>query len=833
MALKPHLLFNKAPEANANFKYGIRYPSNSKDKEEEEEINEYPEKVKVFEKSIRDFKHEYSKRQEERIKDAPVPQEIISIELHFHGLFKANDFEKSYLSDFGLAPLKYFDFNTKGLFTVIDKIAFKSFWLNLRNFVKCENHNTPNYNRNLLFIENFKLHTTTDRLQRYTQPEYAIYFEMIDSALMDYDFIKPTTNSLKQYLNENKIEFIFNEEIQSFEIPKVPRELIEIIARNFDAIHSVNSFRHTITYPNKFGLNMKGYPFKIFAHNNIPTIGIIDTGISSETPLSSIIINKDNTFAINGMNPLVDEADGGYGHGTSVAALAALGGKLSNGFEAEIYADAMVLSMKILGESSGNIINTDVLSLIKTVCEDPSLNIKLFTLTINYESHLESNDNISEYAYQLDKLAFDYDILIFISTANQGSELDWNNLDAEYPDHFKKSCSNLKSPSESMNNMTIGAIGDNFEDQKLTNSELPLSSADEPAVYTRKYHLDSKRMKKPNPKLIKPDVVFAGGNFSLQRWDFNNSWIVEPAGSSALKVLSANKNDIIIKQTGTSLSTPLIANLAAKILNKYPTLKPQTVKALIINSSKKVSKNKKFDSFTNSEFNCLVGHGVPNSEKCLFSDENSATLILEDQININRCRNFTLQIPDYFNTVEQEKSLLKFEVTLCYNFKPINNNQIAYCPVNINFGIFKNVPLERSHKTKDKAGRNRTVYTGITGASKSSFAFKEGWSQYQDGMDRSKMLSNVQKMNFTAKREDIINENNCFKLAIGSHFHKILPDFVTETLPNEYSFSLVIRVSDNQKKSCLEGKLYNKIKLINDLEIIPSAIIEGDLEAEL
>jgi len=794
MELKPHLLYSKDSEAKAEFIYKHRYPGNQKtDDEVELVVDDNREKRKSFEISMRSFVGDYKRRVSERVQDLGVPQEVIAIELKFHGLFKSNEFEKSYWTDFGLVPISFTDFNTRGLFLVENTEVFKgTFWDNLKRFV----NNDSDYNRNLIYIKDFKLHTSKSRLKQYDIKEPVVYLELVDSTITKPNLVKPTIKALNDYLDSNGVVYSFNEFNQSYELKKPSEELVNNIARNFDAVHAINSYRHIVTFPNRYGVNVKGYPFTIVGNGKLPIIGVVDTGVSSMTPLASIIVNEDNSYGINGLNPLVDEADNGYGHGTCVAALAALGSQLSNELSAELIADAKILSLKILSGAYGVVTNSEVINLIKKVCEDPSLDVKIFTLTINYENSLGCNENVSEYAYQLDKLAFEYDVLIFISTANQGAELDLDNLNEEYPNHFKKSCSNLNSPAESMNNFTIGSIGDNLDKEVHTEGEYPLSSASEPAAYTRKYHLIQK---KSNSKLIKPDAVFAGGNFSLSKWDFDDSWVVEPAGANAMKVLSAHEKDIIIEQTGTSLSTPLVANIAAKILRQYPDLRAQSIKALLINSTNKLNKTDRFKDFKDSEYRALVGHGIPNEERCLYSNENSATLILEERIRIGECRSFKLFLPQYLNDAEKNDGLLRFEVTLCYSFKPIKNKHLAYCPININCGIFKNVPLEIYDYELDRAGRNRKVYKGITGAGKDYYAFSEGWSQYQDGMDKSKMLSNVQKSRFYAKKSDIVNEENCFKITIGSHFHKLLPDFVTEILPQENEVSIVIRITDCQK----------------------------------
>lgn len=46
----------------------------------------------------------------------------------------------------------------------------------------------------------------------------------------------------------------------------------------------------------------------------------------------------------------------------------------------------------------------------------------------------------------------------------------------------------------------------------------------------------------------------------------------------------------IEQNSGTSYATPLAANIAAKIVSKYPNLNMQSVKALMINSAEPIKK---------------------------------------------------------------------------------------------------------------------------------------------------------------------------------------------------------------------------------------------------
>jgi len=73
-----------------------------------------------------------------------------------------------------------------------------------------------------------------------------------------------------------------------------------------------------------------------------------------DTPISTITL-QDTSFTLAG-NPLVDVAGGRHlhGHGTGVAALAALGRENHlNEFNGEVRADAKLISLKLSNTGSG------------------------------------------------------------------------------------------------------------------------------------------------------------------------------------------------------------------------------------------------------------------------------------------------------------------------------------------------------------------------------------------------------------------------------------------------------------------------------------------------
>src|SRR5699024_9219759 len=107
---------------------------------------------------------------------------------------------------------------------------------------------------------------------------------------------------------------------------------------------------------------------------------------------------------------------------------------------------------------------------------------------------------------------------------------------------------NIVVPSESLNNVSVGALAGNIEEGE--NSDVtPLNIY--PAYYTRKFHYDYKQQvnggefkkNQKNKHLNKPDLVFDGGDY------FNDD--------SGIEVL-AREGEYYKRTAGTSLATPLI-----------------------------------------------------------------------------------------------------------------------------------------------------------------------------------------------------------------------------------------------------------------------------------
>lgn len=815
---KDHLYFRNPSEGVTIFKQKSRFNPNSTEGEEEEDIiKDYTPKKEDFLRSLNSFQRK--RKQRDKRKTIIIPDKIELIKINFHDIFDSSSFENIYRNNFGLDIISYTDWNTKAIFAISDYERFKNFIKQLEIFINYENHFNNQYDKNIKFIKDFDF-LSSDIIKNYTDFNNHIIINLIDSV--ELDSIKNNIEErLIHYLEDRNIEFNSNFDLNIIELINVEEEIIIEIIDNFDIIQSVNSYSSGLVKPNTYNLSEKSYGFEIIDNDSLPIIGIIDTGIEKNSPLKTILIN-DDSYNLTSSSPFIDNAD----HGTAVATIAALGDKLYPNHLGEFESDARLLSIKTLDNNSGQIFESDVINLIRKARFE--YNVQIFTLTIGYNDYKKHNEKVSNYAHALDKLSYELNILIFISICNvRESEHYFDNIQNKslFPKHYEIEQTNLCSPAESMNNITVGAFASNLENNDLYRIT-PVGMV--PGIYSRTFHINwnlnifkdkngSLNHRRTNKLFFKPDVISYGG-------DYDNHFDVSKTG---LKVLTTDIGSYFNKEVGTSYSAPFVANLAARILKKYPELSEnmQTIKALIINSSEIKEKNEIIKDIESS----VIGNGLPNEQACLNSTEDRITFILEDSIDPETIKCFSLLLPSYLLDLTNPQSIIEFTSTLCFSFSPINKSQFTYCPIHLAFGFFDNLPLEL-YKTKESGeilkNANGTPQEsfGINYNAMSKIKLKNSWSQ--DYYYKSKVLSNSQKVSFKLTKkflEKNIDENGNIKvkIALNCKCHKLLDEIEKIKLKsNPVKFSLITTIEELPYQNETKGRLYQEMKLINNLEVI-------------
>lgn len=826
---KNHLYFKNPQEGVTTFKQKSRFNPNSLEKDEESEdiIKDYTPKKEDFIRSLKSFEKERKLRKLQKTID--VPETIEFIKITFHDIFDSSSFENIYINFFGLDIISYSNWNTKAIFAISDYEKFKYFIKQLEIFINTESHFNPAYNLNIKFIKEFDF-LSSDLIIEYDNFKSHLIIKLIDT--LQLDVTKNTIeNRLVIFLEESQVNFKINYELNIIELIDIDEKIVSLIIDNFDIIQSVNSYNSGLVKPDSFNLTEKSFGFEITNFNDeLPIIGIIDTGIEKKSPLESIIID-DDSFNLTNSSSFIDNVD----HGTAVATIAALGDKLYPNHTGKFESDAKLLIIKTLDINSGQIFESDVVELIRKA--NLEYNVQIFTLTILYENYKKHNESVSSYAFALDKLSHELNILIFISIGNVKESqyyFDNNQNKSLFPKHFETEFTNLCSPAESMNNVTVGAFASNLENNEYERMS-PIGTV--PAIYSRTFHINwdleifkdktgNLNYRRTNKLSFKPDVISYGG-------DYDNRFDVKKTG---LKILTTDAGSFFSKEVGTSYSAPFVANLAARILKKYPDMSKnmQTIKALIINSSEIKEKNIEIKNIENS----VIGNGLPNELISLNSSDDRITFILEDEIKPETIKCFSLKLPSYLLELTNPQSIIEFTSTLCFSFEPINKSQFTYCPIHMAFGFFDNLPLElykmdsNRNILKNGNGTPQETY-GINYNKMADIRLKESWSQ--DYYYKPKVLSNSQKVTFKLTKKFLEKNKDkngkiIVKIAINCKSHKLLDDIQKTKLSKiPVKFSLVSTLKELPYKNTTSAKLYQEMQMINNLDVINDLELEAEI----
>jgi len=789
----PHVKLNTQTQREQSVALHFNYGYGDDDDDQSPDPD-YTLMAQSFGQDLTRLRADVQRRRAERNPALQVPAHIEYVEILFQAQFSLNSFFQQWRNSFGLEAVQVDEFGIKILFAVVDAQLMNNFIRDVNHFIEKETganaHAT--YSRLLRYIRSFKLLTTEDILQLY-EPAALVNFQLTELPLAG-ETRDRILAALQTYLVQHNLTYSLDLETANLEISGAfEGQLVEIV-RNYDIALQVTSSLSTRIRPGRFAQPVRSYGFEVtMPVADLPIVAIVDTGISTSTPLAPLII-ADEDLNLTGTPVGQDNSDGGRGHGTAVAALAALGKRpYSQGYQGAIPVDARLLPIKILDSDSGYLSQQAIIGKMELAkAKYPSL--KIFVLATVFNQHKLYNERYSTYAYALDKFAHEHDCLVFISTGNNNNA---GLVNSTYNlTYFQQEETNLCAPSESMNNITIGAASHSLR----PGPHIGIATGPEfPALYTRKGHIDFGRLASPaktNKRLFKPDVIECGGDYSMN----TNGWLSD-VSDAAMEVLSADPSESFFTHIGTSFSTPLAANIALQIQRQYPDIKAASIKALVINSA-----SCEQILIDETKRNNIAGFGLVNEEAAVFSSENSVTVLLEETIDANQVKLFPLHFPPYLvnDNLRKSNGILYLTATLCFQFEPILQHQQGYCPLHIAFGVFRNHTGDQIQTTESQL-MSKLKKTGSL------------WSQ--NGRDKSKPVpyTNVQKIHIPINKQELLDEGSTFKLAVQCRVHPQLLPGQEHRYAQGNPFSIALTLEENLPEHRLTGQLYDEFLAVNDV----------------
>jgi len=264
------------------------------------------------------------------------------------------------------------------------------------------------------------------------------------------------------------------------------------------------------------------------------TVAVIDTGISRHLDFC-LPKNKIIKFVdlINNREVPYDD----NGHGTFVSSIICGSGIVSGFKYAGVSPKTNVISIKAL-EENGEAGAFKILEAMQWIYDNhEKYNIKVVCMSFG-SSPTNKNDPMIMGAEAL----WNKGIVVVAAAGNSGPE--------------EKT---IKSPGASGKIITVGGFDDKRMEEKFVeeNFEIANFSSRGPAGY-----------------FYKPDVV-----------------------APAVNIVGANSKGGYVKMSGTSVATPMVAGIVCLMLNKFPHLSPNQIKAMLSKTCKKITNNKNNDGF--------------------------------------------------------------------------------------------------------------------------------------------------------------------------------------------------------------------------------------------
>lgn len=266
-------------------------------------------------------------------------------------------------------------------------------------------------------------------------------------------------------------------------------------------------------------------------------IAIIDSGIYPHPDIKERIIKFKN-FDESDINSFRDN----FGHGTHVAGIAAGNGRASGGMIKGAAPDANIIALKIGPKPS-----QAIKALIWAVQNKDKFKIRVINMSLGEDAKLSYKNDLWTRAAEF---AWDSGIFVVVAAGNEGP-----------------APRSITTPGIDPKVLTVANVDD----------------CDTPSIDDDRIYMTSSRGPTPIDNLFKPDIAAPGTNIISTLAP--DSFLAKDRISYPHIDCNRDGIDDYFVLTGTSMATPLVAGLAADLIEAMPSIKPDQLKKILMQSA--------------------------------------------------------------------------------------------------------------------------------------------------------------------------------------------------------------------------------------------------------
>lgn len=189
--------------------------------------------------------------------------------------------------------------------------------------------------------------------------------------------------------------------------------------------------------------------------------------------------------------------------------------------------------------------------------------------------------------------------------------------------------------------------------------------------------------------MTKPELAAPGGGWGV---DELGRRLVDDPSLSVVGAGGVQPERLLAWDTGTSFAAPLVSHMALRVLDRYPFLSANAVRALILASVRPVETvvaglGKRTSAAQQAR---LTGYGRPSADRAEASEDHRAVLLAENEIDVDGVHLYRVPLPATFFEHGGSRMLA---VALAYD-PPVRPSRLDYLASRMSVRAYRGVSLD-------------------------------------------------------------------------------------------------------------------------------------------